>query len=112
MCPTADLDRFGLLHSACRSRTLTPTNNNPLVSRIANILPQRARHAQLRPQLISWSAHKTVKAVRDDNCAPVGYYAASSGNSLPTFRDNLSVPMFGTKSLSRNVGKELPLLAA
>jgi hypothetical protein len=25
------------------------------------------------------------------NCAPLGHYAASSGNSLPTFRDNLSV---------------------
>ena len=26
------------------------------------------------------------------NCALLGYYAASSGNFLPTFRDNLSVP--------------------
>jgi len=29
-----------------------------------------------------------------DNCALLGYYAASSGNSLPTFRDNLSGPIF------------------
>jgi hypothetical protein len=28
----------------------------------------------------------------DENCALLGYYAASSGNSLPTFRDNISVP--------------------
>jgi hypothetical protein len=28
----------------------------------------------------------------DENCALLGHYAASSGNSLPTFRDNLSVP--------------------
>ena len=28
----------------------------------------------------------------DENCALLGYYAASSGNSLPTFRDNLSIP--------------------
>ena len=27
-----------------------------------------------------------------ENCALLGYYAASSGNYLPTFRDNLSVP--------------------
>ena len=27
----------------------------------------------------------------DDNCALQGYYAANSGNFLPTFRDNLSV---------------------
>jgi len=45
-----------------------------------------------------------------DPCALLGYYAASSGNSLQTFRDNLSVPPSRVKK-SRNVGKELPLLA-
>jgi hypothetical protein len=28
----------------------------------------------------------------DDICALLGYYAASCGNCLPTFRDNVSVP--------------------
>jgi hypothetical protein len=28
----------------------------------------------------------------DERCDLLGYYAASSGNSLRTFRDNLSVP--------------------
>jgi len=28
----------------------------------------------------------------DENCVLLGYYAASSGNSLPTFRDDLPVP--------------------
>jgi len=27
-----------------------------------------------------------------ENCALLGYYAACSGNSLPTFRDSISVP--------------------
>jgi hypothetical protein len=27
-----------------------------------------------------------------ENCAPLGYLAASSGNFWPAFRDNLSVP--------------------
>ena len=27
-----------------------------------------------------------------ENCALLGYYAASSGNFLPTFRDSLTVP--------------------
>jgi hypothetical protein len=31
----------------------------------------------------------------NDNCALLGYYAASSGNSLPTFRDKLSVKYSG-----------------
>jgi hypothetical protein len=53
----------------------------------------------------------------DENCDLLGYYAASSGNSLPTFRDSLSIPSSrvkksGTHMLSRKVGKELPLLAA
>jgi hypothetical protein len=66
-------------------------------------------------------------------CDLLGYYAASSGNPLPTFRDNVSVPYSrakkskkkkkkkvknlltlqdGTDTLSRNVGKGLPLDAA
>ena len=28
----------------------------------------------------------------DENCAHLGYYAASGGHILPTFRDKLSVP--------------------
>jgi len=56
-----------------------------------------------------------------ENCALLGYYAASNGNFLPTFRDNLSVPSSGVKNpkdedgtdrLSRNIGKKLPSLAA
>jgi len=35
---------------------------------------------------------------QDENCAPLRYYAASSGNYLPTFRDNLSVPSSGVKT--------------
>jgi hypothetical protein len=33
-----------------------------------------------------------------ENCAILGYYAASSGNFLPTFRDNVSVPSSGFKN--------------
>ena len=57
----------------------------------------------------------------------LGYYAASSGHFLPTFRDKLAAPSLGDKNrkpfgfptheggndrLSRNVHKKLPLLAA
>jgi hypothetical protein len=62
----------------------------------------------------------------DENCALMGFYTANSGNSLQTFRNNLSIPSSrvknqrskqlgfftfedGTNSSSRNVGKELPL---
>ena len=33
-----------------------------------------------------------VRREVDEDCALLGYYAASSGNFLPKFRDNLSVP--------------------
>ena len=33
-----------------------------------------------------------VDILNDKNCALLGHYAASSGNLLPTFRDNQSVP--------------------
>jgi hypothetical protein len=33
-----------------------------------------------------------------ENLALLGYYAVSSGNFVPTFRDNLSVPTSGFKS--------------
>ena len=60
--------------------------------------------------------------LKDENCDLLSYDAASSGNSVPTFRDNLLVPSSrvkyprrltpadGTDRLSRNVEKELPLL--
>ena len=40
------------------------------------------------------SFHREV----DENCALLGYYAASSGNFLPTFRDNLSAPYSGDEN--------------
>jgi hypothetical protein len=61
-------------------------------------------------------------------CCFLGYYAASSNNPLPTFRDNVSISSLrvkkytkkrkdltledGTDTLSRNVGKGLPHGAA
>ena len=49
------------------------------------------------------------------NCALLGYCAASSGNSLPTFRDNLSFSLLGfltleteTDMLSRNIAAKQP----
>jgi hypothetical protein len=44
----------------------------------------------LPTSVISSFCHKV-----DENCALLGYYAVSSGNFLPTFQDNLSVPSFG-----------------
>jgi hypothetical protein len=34
----------------------------------------------------------------DKNCSVMGYYAAGSGNFIPTFQDNLSMPSSGFKS--------------
>jgi hypothetical protein len=57
----------------------------------------------------------------DQICALLGHYTASNDNSIPTFRDNLSVPSSrvknfgflnledGTYIWSRNFGTEVPL---
>jgi hypothetical protein len=57
--------------------------------------------------------------VKPEVATEMVFYAANSGNFLPMFRDNLSVPSSGllipddeTDILSRNVGKKLALLAA
>jgi hypothetical protein len=38
----------------------------------------------------------------DENCAPLIYYAASSGNFLQTLRDSLYVPSLGVKKPKEN----------
>ena len=43
-----------------------------------------------------------------ENCALLGYYAASGGNSLPPFRDNLSVPSSGSTWTSHIQGASVP----
>jgi hypothetical protein len=40
-------------------------------------------------------------------CARLGYYAALSGNYVPTFRDNLSVPFQGSRSPKRKKCQEV-----
>jgi hypothetical protein len=44
----------------------------------------------------------------DEICALLGYNAASSGNPLPTFRDNVSVPSSNVKKSkkSRKLARE------
>ena len=39
----------------------------------------------------------------DENCSLIGYYAASSGNSLPMFSDKLSVPSSRVKNAETSV---------
>jgi hypothetical protein len=43
----------------------------------------------------------------DEICALLGYYAASCGNCLPKFRDNISVPFSLVKSPCRNESRPI-----
>ena len=90
-----------------------------------------------RVRIVSYFAIPGFRREVDEKCALLRYYAASSGNFLPTFRDDLPVlsapptlfpiytrywdkrlslgfltPEDGTDRLSRNVGTKLPLFAA
>jgi hypothetical protein len=56
-------------------------------------LEQRLPHRKIYPSVVyRWALVVNPLRKWEFFCAVLGYYAASSGNSLPTFRDNLSVP--------------------
>jgi hypothetical protein len=46
---------------------------------------------------------RDFRRVVDEICALLGYYTASCGNCLPTFRDNVSFPSSRIKSPSRTL---------
>jgi len=72
--------------------------------------------------------YKLLNSLPLENCILLGYYAQSTGNSIRTFRDNVSFPSSEVKfpyssrlqgtsfplndRSPRNVGKELPPHAA
>ena len=59
----------------------------------------RRNSNSITSQITGKKASLQVSTARDvDNGALLSYYAASSGNFLKTFRDNLSVPSGGVKN--------------
>jgi hypothetical protein len=61
----------------------------------------------LRPQT---TGSEQTTGRREENCAVLGHYAASSGNSIQTFLDNLSGPIFKGvfRFLALEVGTDVP----
>ena len=64
--------------------------------------------------LVDFTSTCVISGLRHEvDCTLPGHYAASSGNFLRTFRDNLLVPSlsvsleYGTNRFSRNVGKKI-----
>jgi len=49
-------------------------------------------------EYFQFSGHFTGRKVKDKNNALPGYYSASSGNFLPMFLDDLSVPFSRVKN--------------
>jgi hypothetical protein len=83
------------------------------VKRIANGLCIVGRRCEDRclPLFHIWSVQPQIQLHQHINqiCGLLGYYAASCGNCLPTFRDNGHLTREdGTDTLSLNVGKQLP----
>jgi hypothetical protein len=64
-------------------QTRSAIPNGPGISCIKNYLPR---------QLSRTSPLHTGRTKTREICALLEYYAASNGNPLPTFRDNVSVP--------------------
>ena len=69
-----------------------------LTSQQQRLGKQRMLVMRLKPAPLMHMAYQISRLVScfrrevAENCALLGYYAASTGNSLSTFRDNLSVP--------------------
>jgi hypothetical protein len=55
------------------------------------MLPSRTHFKYLIQTMTNLWVTSGFRRNIDDICALLGYYAAYSGNSVPTFRDNLSV---------------------
>jgi hypothetical protein len=70
-------------------------------TRKAQEISRKMNNSSVRQiSLTTWCHSCVISGFRhevDENCALLGYYAASSGNFLPMFRDNLSVPFSGVK---------------
>jgi len=89
---------------------------------MARVGPQRLRKKKYLPYRISQKLRQIsgFRSEVDGNFVLTGYYPASTGSSLLTVQDDLSVPFSktkkfltienGTDNLSRNVGKRLALL--
>jgi len=62
--------------------------------------------------LITMDLHviSSFRREEDENCALLSCYTASSGDSLPTFRDSLSVPTSGVHFLDFWLTKMRPLV--
>jgi hypothetical protein len=60
------------------------------------------------------SRWELIQCIREENWAVLGYYAAISGNFLPKFQDNLSIPSSGEEinhqSLHENLEEHNSLL--
>jgi hypothetical protein len=64
------------------------------------IVVRRSEEIRLKVLLNLWRVVKNSSLIFQIS-GLLGYYEASCGNSLPTFRDNISVPSSRVKSPSR-----------
>ena len=72
----------------------------------AGILSQKLLlQTLIEPRLVGRAARNVITLWTEvRHCAILGYYAASSGNFLPMFRDSLSVPSSGVKNNPEECG--------
>ena len=75
---------FSLLYY-CMLKSITTVFRDKILLNPSSV----ATHGRYMP--VRWSLYCEIH-IKFENCAVFGYYAACNGNSLPTFRDCLSVP--------------------
>jgi hypothetical protein len=91
---------------AINASSLYSRHNNRVTGSCVCILEQRSSLfwdvARLYVELVTDVSGQHISQI----CALLGYYAASCGNCLPTFRDNVSVPSSRVKSPRRKESRQ------
>jgi hypothetical protein len=80
----------------CSQHTLPKADNSSIPRNVSRLMPFYLTN--LIPCVIS-GFRRDVNEI----CALLGYYAAYSGNSVPTFRGNLSVPSSSVKKSKKKL---------
>jgi len=69
---------------------------------ISTVVSEKPAAHPFRVDFTCPEAGRSTVRTYEEICALLGYYAAYSGKSLPTFRDNISVPSSGVKNSRRS----------
>jgi hypothetical protein len=82
-------------------------SNEPVIVSRPTHCPSRVVFIRVQSNLVKRSVISGFRRDVDEMCALLGCYAVLSGNPLPTFRDNVSVPSSRVKKSNETMLKDV-----